>query len=186
MIGIPQSEVLRAASRERRSQPRQRSPSRSAVGGYPVSINRGQRLNSRAAILRSKKRDGDGSHPRLKRAPRSLAGAGGAIVEAASQRVTRLARGGGPPNASPSNRRMPELTCGIGTAMALVSMNFGPQNCGAVSECLPRTRYGEDGRRLLQFFQWVLIFEQSINHGRGPRWWPQIGAAATWLRPSAR
>ena len=49
-----------------------------------------------------------------------------------------------------------------------------------------RTRYGEDGRRLLQFFQWVLIFEQSINHGRGPRWWPQIGAAATWLRPSAR
>ena len=108
MIGIPQSEVLRAASRERRSQPRQRSPSRSAVGGYPVSINRGQRLNSRAAILRSKKRDGDGSHPRLKRAPRSLAGAGGAIVEAASQRVTRLARGGGPPNASPSNRRMPE------------------------------------------------------------------------------
>jgi len=35
----------------------------------------GQRLNNRAPILRSKKRDGDGSHPRLKRAPRSLAGA---------------------------------------------------------------------------------------------------------------
>jgi hypothetical protein len=30
-------------------------------------------------------------------------------------------------------------------------------------------------------FQWVLMFEQSVNHRRGPRSWPQIGAAATWL-----
>src|SRR6516164_3227802 len=30
-------------------------------------------------------------------------------------------------------------------------------------------------------FQWVLIVEQSVNHRRGPRSWPQIGAAATWL-----
>ena len=28
-------------------------------------------------------------------------------------------------------------------------------------------------------FQWV---EQSVNYRPGPRWWPQIGAAATWLR----
>jgi hypothetical protein len=40
-------------------------------------------------------------------------------------------------------------------------MNFGPQNCGAVPGRLPTTRCGEDGRRLLQFSQWVLIFEQS-------------------------
>src|SRR6516165_122973 len=63
------------------------------------------------------------------------AGAGGAIIEVASQRVTRL---GGvlarrrPPTASPSSRRMREPTPAIGTAMASVSMNFGPQNCGAV------------------------------------------------------
>ena len=37
-------------------------------------------------------------------------------------------------------------------------MNFGPQNCGAV----PRT--------------------SADNHRRGPRWRPQIGAAAPWRR----
>jgi hypothetical protein len=57
-----------------------------------------------------------------------------------------------PPSASPSNRvECLNLTLGIGTAMALVSMKFGPQNCGAVPGPLPRTRCGEDGRRLLQF-----------------------------------
>src|SRR6516162_6142912 len=67
------------------------------------------------------------------------AGAGGAIIEVASQRVTRL---GGvlarrwPPTASPSSRRMPEPNTAIGTAMAPVSMNFGPQNCGAVAQTL--------------------------------------------------
>src|SRR6516165_9858524 len=25
------------------------------------------------------------------------------------------------------------------------------------------------------------VFEQSVNHARRPRWWLQIGAAATWL-----
>jgi hypothetical protein len=34
---------------------------------------------------------------------------------------------------------------------------------------------------IITIFQWVLIFEQSVNHRRGPRWCPQIGAAATWL-----
>jgi hypothetical protein len=34
--------------------------------------------------------------------------------------------------------------------------------------------------KIITIFQWVLIFEQSVNHRRGPRWWPQIGAAATW------
>src|SRR6516164_4893797 len=53
-------------------------------------------------------------------------------------------------------------------------MNFGPQNCGAVPGRLSTTRCGEDGRRLLPFFQWVLIFEQSVNRRRGPRWWPQM------------
>jgi hypothetical protein len=38
------------------------------------------------------------------------------------------------------------------TAMALVSMNLGPQNCGAVPGRLPTTRCGEEGRRLLRFF----------------------------------
>jgi hypothetical protein len=79
----------------------------------------------------------------MKRAPRSLAGAGGAIVEATSQRVTRL---GGvlarrrPPSGSPSSARTAPV---IGTAMAPVSMNFGPQNCGAV----PRTSAQDQVRR---------------------------------------
>jgi len=34
---------------------------------------------------------------------------------------------------------------------------------------------------IITIFQRVLIFEQSVNHRRGPRSWPQIGAAATWL-----
>src|SRR5215467_13354053 len=70
--------------------------------------------------------------------------AGGAIVEVASQRVTRL---GGvlarrrPPTASPSSHRMPEPNTAIGTAMASVSKNFGPQNCGAV----PRMSVQDEG-----------------------------------------
>ena len=35
--------------------------------------------------------------------------------------------------------------------------------------------------KIITIIQWVLIFEQSVNHRREPRWWPQIGAAATWL-----
>ena len=67
------------------------------VGGdILASTGRWQRLNNRAAILRSKtKRDGDGRHPRLKREPRSLARPGGAIVEAAnwgSEQLSLLCR----------------------------------------------------------------------------------------------
>jgi len=65
--------------------------------------------------------------------------------------------------------------------MVPVSMNFGPQNCGAV----PRTSVEDQGAaRMIEDyydFQRVLIYEQSVNHRRGPRSWPQIGAAATWL-----
>src|SRR5215470_13316656 len=46
-----------------------------------------------------------------------------------------------PPTAWPSSRRMPEPSTAIGTAMAPVSMNFGPQNCGAV----PRTSAHDQG-----------------------------------------
>src|SRR5215470_1874104 len=65
-----------------RSRANLRLQSRSAIGGYPVSVKaepieetkesgiilaptgRGQRLNNCAAILRSEKRWGDGNHPR--------------------------------------------------------------------------------------------------------------------------
>src|SRR6516164_3756939 len=58
---------------------------------------------------------GTGVIPRLKRAPRSLAGAGGAIVEA--RQPARDAPGRGPrevaaASASPSSRRMPEPNTG--------------------------------------------------------------------------
>ena len=46
---------------------------------------------------------------------------------------------------------------------------------------LATTGSSQDNSRLFAFPQWVLIFEQSVNHKRGPRSWPQIGAAATWL-----
>jgi hypothetical protein len=59
--------------------------------------------------------------------------------------------------------------------MASVSKNFGPQNCGAV----PRTSVQDQGAaRMIEdyyIFQRVLIFEQSVNHRRGPRSWSQIG-----------
>jgi hypothetical protein len=59
---------------------------------------------------------------------------------------------------------MPEPNTAIGTAMAPVSMNFEPQNCGAA----PRTSVQDQGAvRMTEDyydFQWVLIFEQSVNH----------------------
>jgi hypothetical protein len=65
--------------------------------------------------------------------------------------------------------------------MASVSMNFGPQNCGAV----PRTSVEDQGaaRMIEDYYDFPTgsDFEQSVNHRRGPRSWPQIGAAATWF-----
>ena len=72
------------------------------------------------------------------------AGAGRAIIEVASQRVTRL---GGvlasrrPPTASPSGRRMPEPNTGARISHGSRVMNFGPQNCGAV----PQTSVEDQG-----------------------------------------
>ena len=114
------------------------------------------------------------------------AGAGGAIIEVASQRVTRLGgvlarRRPRPPRLAVESSKCPNRTPAIGTAMAPVSKNFGPQNCGAV----PRTSLQDQGAaRMIEDyddFQRVLIFEQSVNDRRGPRSWPQIGAAAMWL-----
>jgi len=53
------------------------------------STGRGQRLNNHAAILRSKNVMGRESSPAEESTP-IASGAGGAVVEAASQRVTRL------------------------------------------------------------------------------------------------
>ena len=36
---------------------------------------------------------------------------------------------------------------------------------------------GRGCSKIITIFQWVLIFEQSVNYRHGPRWWPQIGAA---------
>ena len=88
------------------------------------------------------------------------AGAGGAIVEVDSQRVTRLGGVLGrwrPATASPNR------TPAIGTAMAPVSMNFGPQNCGALS----RTSVEDQGaaRMIEDYYDFPTgsIFEQSVN-----------------------
>src|SRR6516162_2588859 len=72
------------------------------------------------------------------------AGAGGAIVEVASQRVTRL---GGvlarrrPPTASPSSRRMPEPNTGDRNSHGSRVDEFRTANCGAV----PRTSVQDQG-----------------------------------------
>jgi len=152
-----------------RSRANLRSQSRSAIGGYPVSVKaepieetkesgiilaptgRGQRLNNCAAILRSEKRGGTGTIP----AEESTAVAcWSRWCGCRSRQPARdaLGRAGGSRRAP--RRRVVEglnLTLGIRTAMAPVSMNVGPQNCGAVPGCLPTTRCGEDGRRLLRF-----------------------------------
>jgi hypothetical protein len=158
-------------ARRLRSRANLQSPSRSAVGGYAVSVKaepieetkesgiifastgREQRLNNRAATLRSKiTRWGREASP-----AEESAGAGGAIVEAASQHVTRLggsSRGGGADrlavessNARTEHRRSEQP----------VSMNFGPQSCGAV----PRHDWVRRGcSKIITIFQWVLIFEQ--------------------------
>jgi hypothetical protein len=60
-------------------------------------------------------------------------------------------------------------------------MNFGPQNCGAVLRTSAHDQVRRGRSKIITFFQWVLVFAQSVNHARRPRWWPQIGAAATWL-----
>ena len=62
--------------------------------------------------------------------------------------------------------------------MAPVSINFGAQNCGAVPRPLSRTRVRPGWSKIIKIFQWALIFEQSVNHKRGPRSWPQIGAVS--------
>ena len=50
--------------------------------------------------------------------------------------------------------------------MALVSMNFGLQNCGAVPGCLPSDQIRRGWSKIITIFQWVLIFEQSVNRRR--------------------
>src|SRR6516225_11400049 len=133
-----------------------RSQSRSAIGGYPVSVKaepieetkesgiilvspgRGQRLNNCAAILRSEKRGGTGTIP----AEESSADAcWSRWCGCRSRQPARDALGRADGSRRAPRRRVLEglnLTLGIRTAMAPVSMNFGPQNCGAVPGCLPR------------------------------------------------
>jgi hypothetical protein len=110
----------------------------------------GQRLNNRAAILRSKKSVmGTGVTP-----AEESAGAGGAIVEAASQRVTRLgvvlARR--PPSASPSSRSMPEPNTGDRNSHGSGVEEFRTAKLrrGSPDVC-PGPGCGEDDRRLLRF-----------------------------------
>jgi hypothetical protein len=100
----------------------------------------GQRLNNRAAILQSKITSWDGSSSPAEES----AGAGGAIIEVASQRATRL---GGvlarrrPPTASLSSRRMPEPNTGDRNSHGSRVDEFGPKSCGAV----PRTSLQDQG-----------------------------------------
>jgi hypothetical protein len=56
---------------------------------------------------------------------------------------------------------------------------FRPQNCGAVLRTSAHDQVRRGRSKIITFFQWVLVFAQSVNHARRPRWWPPIGAAAT-------
>src|SRR5262249_47025165 len=107
---------------------------------------------------------GDGSHPGLKRAPEP----GGAIVEAASQRVTLgevLARRR-PPIASPSRRRMPEPNTSDRNSHGSRVHEISDRKIAArFFGRLPTTRCGEEDRRLLRFSKgfWFLR-SRSITH----------------------
>jgi hypothetical protein len=80
-----------------------------------------------------------------------------------------------------SSRRMPKPNTGDRNSHGSRVDEFrtAKLRLGSPDVC-PGPGCGEDDRRLLRF-QRVLTFEQSVNHRRGPRSWPQIGAAATWL-----
>jgi|SRR6516162_5675890 hypothetical protein len=143
------------------------------------STGRGQRLNNHAAILRSKNVMGRESSPAEESTP-IASGAGGAVVEAASQRVTRL---GGvlarrrPPSASPSNRRMPEPNIGDRNSYGSCVHVFRTAKLRRGSRTFAHDQARRGWSKIITIFQWVLIFEQSVNRRRGPRWWPRIGAA---------
>ena len=102
-----------------------------------------------------------------------------------SQRVTRL---GGvlarrrPPSASPSNRRMPEPNIGDRNSYGSYVHEFRTAKLRRGSRTLAHDQVRRGWSKIITIFQWVLIFEQSVNRRRGPRWWPQIGAAATRLK----
>jgi len=58
----------------------------------------------------------------------------------------------------------PNRTPAIGTAMAPESMNFGPQNCGAVPQMSVQDQGAARMTKDYYDFPMVLIFEQSVNH----------------------
>jgi len=62
--------------------------------------------------------------------------------------------------------------------MAPMSMNFRPQNCGAV---LRTSAHDQERRGLLQFSNGFRVLSSWSITPRRPRWWAQIGAVATRL-----
>jgi len=99
----------------------------------------------------------------------SRRGPGGAIVEAASQRVTRLGEvlaRRRPPIASPSSRRMPEPNTSDRNSHGSRVHEISDRKIAArFSRRLPTTRCGEEDRRLLRFSNgfWFLR-SRSITH----------------------
>jgi hypothetical protein len=84
---------------------------------------------------------------------------------------------------SPSNRRMPEPNIGDRNSYGSRVHEFRTAKLRRGSRTFAHDQVRRGWSKIITIFQWVLVFEQSVNHRRGPRWWPQIGAAATWLRP---
>jgi len=72
----------------------------------------------------------------------------------------------------PYARECLNLRLGIGAAMALVSMNLRPQNLRRGSRTFAHDQVRRGWSQIITIIQWVLIFEQSVNHRREPRWCP--------------
>ena len=81
--------------------------------------------------------------------------------------------------ASPSNRRMPEPNIGDRNSYGSCVHEFRTAKLRRGFRVFAQDQVRRGWSKIIAIIQWVLIFEQSVNRRRGPRWWPQIGAAAT-------
>jgi len=61
-----------------------------------------------------------------------------------------------------------------------------PQNRGAVIQALPAAGYRENNTGFLFSLNGFCLYRDRITTNCGPRWWPQIGAAAKAVCPRRR
>jgi len=76
---------------------------------------------------------------------------------------------------------MPEPNIGDRSSYGACVHEFKTAKLRRGSRTLAHDQVRRGWSKIITIFQWILIFEQSVDRRRGPRWWPQIGAAETRL-----